>query len=155
MKKISIEIDYGNICLDYNTTYLDRDNTDPDTKKCMKKVMLWTKDFIATLVDNFEYKMYNLASNAPVKVDDVASKRFLFYSLEKEITLQSYVIQKEKVEYNLLNTWASQSKEGILIKNDDEGGCITVYLNEDSDVHTWIKTKLEGFPFDSIPFSEE
>ncbi|MDQ7060323.1 MAG: hypothetical protein Q9M43_04060 [Sulfurimonas sp.] len=37
MKKIGLIVDYSNICTDYNTAYLDRDNLDPDTSKCMKK----------------------------------------------------------------------------------------------------------------------
>ena len=105
MKKIGIGIDYSNICKDYNTSYLDRDNTDPATKKCMKQVLAWTQEFLSELLENFGYKMHHLHSATPVKIDDIASKRFLFYSLEKEITLQSYVIQKEYVEYESLAAW--------------------------------------------------
>ena len=97
-----IGIDYSNICKDYNTSYLDRDNTDPDTKKCMKKVMTWTKEFVSQLLEEFDYKLYNLSSTTPVKIDDVASKRFLFYSLEKEIVMQSYV---SKVMVCLFREW--------------------------------------------------
>ena len=88
MKKIGIGIDYSNICKDYNTVYLDRDNKDPATSKCMNAVLSWTKEFVTELSKSFDYKIYNFNSFSLVTIDDIASKRFLFYSLEKEITLQ-------------------------------------------------------------------
>ena len=99
MKKIGIGIDYSNICKDYNTAYLDRDNKDPATSKCMKQVVEFTREFISEFLEHFGYKIYKLNADVSVKIDEVASNRFLFYSLEKAITLQSYVIQKEYMEY--------------------------------------------------------
>ena len=150
MKKIGIGIDYSNICKDYNTVYLDRDNTDPATKKCMKQVLTWTKDFISEVLKSFEYNMYSLNSPITVDVDDIASKRFLFYSLEKEITLQSYVMQKEYVQYDGLSAWEVESENSILVQNDEDGGSIYFFANEDSEVLPWIKNKLQNFSLDEV-----
>jgi len=152
MKKIGIGIDYSNICKDYNTSYLDRDNTDPATKKCMKQVLVWTQNFLSELLENFEYKMHHLHSDTPVKIDDIASKRFLFYSLEKEITLQSYVIQKEYVEYESLTAWELDTNDSILIQNDEDGEGVYLYLNENSKEHQWITDKLKNFSLEDVPF---
>ena len=152
MKKIGIGIDYSNICKDYNTSYLDRDNTDPATTKCMKQVLAWTQGFLSELLKSFGYKIHHLHSSTPVKIEDVASKRFLFYSLEKEITLQSYVIQKEYVEYDSLAAWELESKDGILIQNEEDGGGIFLYFNENSSEHQWIIDKLKDFSLDEVPF---
>ena len=152
MKKIGIGIDYSNICKDYNTSYLDRDNTDPATKKCMKQVLAWTQDFLSELLENFGYKIHHLHSSIPVKVEDVASKRFLFYSLEKEITLQSYVIQNEYVEYESLAAWETENNEGILVQNDEDGEGIYLYVNENSREYQWITNKLKNFSLDDVPF---
>ena len=152
MKKIGIGIDYSNICKDYNTSYLDRDNTDPATKKCMKQVLAWTQEFLSEFLERFGYKMHHLHSATPVKIDDIASKRFLFYSLEKEITLQSYVIQKEYVEYESLAAWENENSEGILIQNDEDGEGVYLYLNENSREYQWIIDKLENFSLDDVPF---
>lgn len=152
MKKIGLEIDYSNICKDYNTSYLDRDNTDPATKKCMKQVLTWTNKFLSELLGSYDWTLHNLSSSTPVTTDDVASKRFLFYSLEKEITLQSYVIQKEYVEYESLTAWGSDNNDTILVQNDEDGGCIYFYFNENSSVREWIKNKLENFSLDEVPF---
>jgi hypothetical protein len=152
MKKIGIGIDYSNICKDYNTSYLDRDNTDPATKKCMKQVLVWTENFLSELLENFEYKMHHLHSATPVKIDDIASKRFLFYSLEKEITLQSYVIQKEYVEYESLAAWELDTNDSILIQNDEDGEGVYLYLNENSKEHQWITEKLKNFSLEDVPF---
>ncbi|PHS40997.1 MAG: hypothetical protein COB07_03115 [Sulfurovum sp.] len=152
MKKIGIGIDYSNICTDYNTSYLDRDNMDPATKKCMKQVLSWIKEFVAELLENYECQLHNLSSSTPVKIDDIASKRFLFYSLEKEITLQSYVMQKEYVEYESLAAWELDNNHSILVQNDEDGGAIYFYFNENSGVLDWIKNKLENFSLDEIPF---
>ena len=152
MKKIGIGIDYSNICKDYNTAYLDRDNTDPATKKCMKQVLTWSKEFLSELLENVEGKLHNLSSSSPVQVDDVASKRFLFYSLEKEITLQSYVIHKEYTKYDSLTAWESSNNDSILIQNDEDGGGIYFYCNENSSVLEWIRTKLKDFSLDEVPF---
>lgn len=150
MKKIGIGIDYSNICKDYNTVYLDRDNTDPATKKCMKQVLTWTKEFVSDVLKNFEYSMYSLNSPITVDVDDIASKRFLFYSLEKEITLQSYVMQKEYVQYDGLSAWEVESENSILVQNDEDGGAIYFFANEDSEVLPWIKNKLQNFSLDEV-----
>ena len=147
-----IGIDYSNICTDYNTSYLDRDNTDPDTKKCMKKVMAWTKEFVSELLEEFEYKLYNLSSTTSLKIDDVASKRFLFYSLEKEIVLQSYVLDREYVEYKNLTAWESDNKSSLLIRNDEDGGSIYFYVDKNPEVRKWIEEKLEKFSLDEVEF---
>jgi len=152
MGKIGISIDYSNICKDYNTSYLDRDNLDPDTKKCMKQVLTFSKDFLSKLLDHFECKLYNLSSDVAVDIDKVAAKRFLFYSLEKEITLQSYVIAKEFIQYDSLSAWETESKESILIRNDEEGGCISFFFNENSEAGTWIRDELKDFSLDEAPF---
>ena len=152
MKKVGIEVDYSNICTDYNTSYLDRDNTDPATSKCMKQVLTWSKEFLSELLENFEYRLHNLSSATPVDVDNVASKRFLFYSLEKEITLQSYVMQKEYVEYESLTAWELDSNDNILIQNDEDGGGVFLFVNENSKEYKWITDKLKDFSLDEVPF---
>jgi len=152
MKKIGIGIDYSNICKDYNTSYLDRDNTDPATKKCMKQVLTWTKEFLSELLENFGYKMYQLHSETTVQIDDIASKRFLFYSLEKEITLQQYVLQNEYAQYDSLAAWNTEESEGILISNDEDGEGIYLYCNENSKEHKWIIDKLSDFSLEEVPF---
>ena len=145
MKKISIDIDYSNICKDYNTSYLDRDNTDPGTKKCMKNVVRWTNEFISEFLENFGYKIYKLQSDVPAEIEEVASNRFLFYSLEKEITLQSFVLQKEYVKYESLEDYKTTDNEGILIKNDEDGEGIYIYLDEGSKEHDWVTHRLKDF----------
>lgn len=152
MKKIGIGIDYSNICKDYNTSYLDRDNTDPATKKCMKQVLSWTQGFLSEFLENFGYKMYHLHSSTPVKIEEIASKRFLFYSLEKEITLQSYVIQKEYIEYESLAAWKTENSEGILVQNDEDGEGVYLYLTENSREHQWITDKLKNFSLEDVSF---
>ena len=155
MKKVGIGIDYSNICKDYNTSYLDRDNLDPATAKCMKQVLTWTNEFLSELVENFGYKLHNLSSDTPVKLDDVASKRFLFYSLEKEITLQSYVLQKEYIEYGSLATWELESEDSILVKNDEDGGAIYFFVNENSNEYQWLTNNLQDFSLDEVPFPKK
>lgn len=155
MKKVGIGIDYSNICKNYNTSYLDRDNTDPATKKCMKEVLTWCQGFLSELLENFGYTLHHLHSSTPVKIEDIASKRFLFYSLEKEITLQSYVIQTEYVEYGSLTVWENESSEGILIQNDEDGEGVYLYFNEDSKEHQWITDKLKDFSLDEVPFHDK
>ncbi|QSZ41052.1 hypothetical protein GJV85_02615 [Sulfurimonas aquatica] len=152
MKKIGIGIDYSNICKDYNTSYLDRDNTDPATKKCMKQILTWSNEFLSDFMKSFEYKIYHLHSSTTVKIDEVASKRFLFYSLEKEITLQSYVLQKEYVEYDSLVSWQENNNEGILISNDEDGEGIFLYLAENSKEYQWIVSKLNDLSLEEVPF---
>jgi len=151
MKKVGIGVDYSNICKDYNTVYLDRDNTDPATAKCMKQVLAWSKKFISELLEHFEYKVHNLSSNVPVDVEDIASKRFLFYSLEKEIMLQNYTMQKEYAEYTSLAAW-EEAKETILIKNDADGGGVFFFVDEGSKEQTWINEKLKDFSLDEVAF---
>jgi hypothetical protein len=152
MKKIGIGVDYSNICKEYNTVYLDRDNTDPATAKCMKRVLTWTKGFITDILEAFGYQIHNLNSSVSVGIDDIASKRFLFYSLEKEITLQSYVIQEAFVQYDGLSSWELEEKGTILVQNDVDGGGIYFFVNENSQEYLWIVEKLKSFSLDEVPF---
>ena len=152
MKIIGISIDYSNICKDYNTMYLDRDNTDPATSKCMKQVLSWSKSFLSDLLESFEYSLYHLSSSTLVEVADVASKRFLFYSLEKEIMLQNYVASKDYVEYGSLAAWEEENNGSILVKNDEEGGCINFFVSEGSKEQQWIIDKLKDFSLDEVTF---
>ncbi len=152
MEKIGIEIDYSNICKDYNTSYLDRDNLDPNSSKCMKEVLAWTREFLFEFLKKFEYSLYNLHSSTSVKIDDIASKRFLFYSLEKEITLQNYVMRKEYIRYDSLKDWELKNDNSILIRNDADGGGIYFFFHKDSTEHQWIKETLRDFDLDEIPF---
>lgn len=153
MNKVGIGIDYSNICKDYNTAYLDRDNKDPQTSKCMKSVVAFTKELLSEFLESFGYKIYKLNTNVPVKMDEVASNRFLFYSLEKAITLQSYVIQNEYVAYDSLSTWEDESSEGVLIQNDEDGEGIYLYMNENSKEYQWLSDRLKEFSLDEVPFN--
>lgn len=152
MKKIGIGIDYSNICKDYNTSYLDRDNNDPATKKCMKLVVSWTKSFLSELTEKFGYKTFALNSDTAVTIDTIASNRFLFYSLEKDITLQSYVIQTNYLQYESLSAWEAKNNEGVLIKNDEDGEGIYLYFNENSQEHQWVIDKLKEFSLEEVSF---
>ena len=152
MNKTGIGIDYSNICKDYNTAYLDRDNKDPKTAKCMKQVLAWTKTFLEELIDHFGFQLTPLNASDPVKIDDVASNRFLFYSLEKAITVQSFVLQKECTAYDNIAAWGLQSHESILIMNDEDGEGIYFYFDKDSDIHRRISEQLGTFSVDEVPF---
>lgn len=153
MSIIGIGVDYSNICKDYNTAYLDRDNNDPATSKCMKQVLSWTKAFVTELLENFEYQVHNFSSSTPAKIDDIASKRFLFYSLEKEITLQSYVMDNKYIEYGSASAWKEENNDSILVKNDEDGGLISFFMKENSEAHLWLVDKLKDFSIDEIEFS--
>lgn len=150
MKKKGIGIDYSNICKNYNTVYLDRDNKDPQTQQCMKKVVAWLSELLSDIVDMFEFNLYHLTSDGKVKVDDIASNRFLFYSLEKEITLQSFVLREMFQSYNNITEWSKDEKESLLIQNDEEGEGVYLYCNEDSKLHKYLLEKLDGFVLDEV-----
>lgn len=152
MNKIGIGVDYSNICKDYNTSYLDRDNKDPATSKCMKQVLEWTQEFLSELIKNFDFKMYQLHSEIPLKIDDIASKRFLFYSLEKEIMLQDYILQKEYVQYDNSTAWAEQNNDSVLIQNDEDGSGLYFFMEANSSMHQWMLNKLQHFSLDEIDF---
>ena len=152
MQTIGISIDYSNICKDYNTAYLDRDNTDPATNRCMKQVIEWTRKFLADLMEHFNYNIYPLNSITAVKIEEVAAKRFLFYSLEKEITLQSFVLDKEHQAFENIASWEANNQTGLLIQNDKDGEGLYLYLKENSDLHYWINERLKNFSVDDVPF---
>ena len=154
MKKIGIGIDFSNICKDYNTAYLDRDNTGRETKACMKKTMQWLSQFLSELMETFNYKIYRLHNDTPLDIEEIARKRFLFYSLEKEMLLQNFILQGDYVNYNSLSEWGEGNENSLMIKNDDEGEGFYLYSNENSTVHTWILDKLQDFELDTIEFTE-
>lgn len=151
MKTIRITIDYSNICQDYNTAFLDRDNNDPATRKCMKSILTWMDTFLTNLLTTFNYEIFQLNSDIKITINDLSSKRFLFYSLEKEITLQSFTINSSYHEYNNNAMWLKNYEDGLLIKNDDEGEGIHLYFNKDSKLHIWLLEYLDGFTLDEAP----
>ena len=154
MKKIGIGIDYSNICTDYNTVYLDRDNTDRETMACMNKVLQWFKPFLSELSNTFNYNIYRLNHESILGLDDIVRKRFFFYSLEKEIIAQTFILQKEHMPYKNLAEWAAHSEDSLLIQNDDEGEGVYFYFNENSKMHAWLIDTLKDFSWDEVPFNE-
>ena len=70
MKIIGLGIDYSNICKDYNTVYLDRDNTDRATINCMNNVTSWLNGFLSDLLKEFNYTIFKLTTSVNVKVDE-------------------------------------------------------------------------------------
>jgi len=142
------------ICKDYNTVYLDRDNDDPQTVKCMKKILAWLDEFLGEMVETFDYKIYRMNQESVLNLSEIVSKRFLFYSLEKALTAQTFILEKENKHYTNLAAWAANSEESLLIQNDDEGEGMYFYVPENSNIHTWLLDKLKDFSLDEVPFEE-
>jgi hypothetical protein len=153
-KKIGIGIDFSNICKDYNTVYLDRDNDDPETIACMKRVLQWYNAFFLELLEYFDYKIYRMNQDSSIELSEIVNKRFFFYSLEKEILAQTFVMQKEDIAYNGVNNWGKNATDSLMIQNDEEGEAIYFYMEENSDIHRWIINKLSNFTLDKLPFVE-
>lgn len=152
MSKIGIGLDYSNICKDYNTVYLDRDNNDRATVGCMNKVMEFLRPFLAELIEKFEYKINRINNTESLKLDEIVQKRFLFYSLEKAITLQTMILENESQAYESLAQWEQTTKEGLLIANDEEGEGIYFYCEVGSKVHEYLLENLKEFSLDIVPF---
>ncbi|CAA6825250.1 MAG: Unknown protein [uncultured Sulfurovum sp.] len=154
MQKIGLGLDYNNICKDYNTVYLDRDNNDRETVKCMKSVMDWFNKFLSELMQTFDYGIYRMNQNVALELKEIVQKRFFFYSLEKEMIAQTFILQAEAKTFDSLAHWSKSRENTLLIKNDDEGEGIYFYFNENAEVHTWIEDKLKDYTLDSVPFEE-
>ncbi len=154
MKKIGLSIDYNNICKDYNTVYLDRDNTDRETFECMNKVMSWFKPLLLELMKEFGYNLYRLNQATKLKPEEIVQKRFFFYSLEKEIIAQTFILKPDDTPYESLSDWALANTPSVLIQNDDEGEGIYFYFIENSDEHHWLLKKFRDFTVDTIPFDK-
>ncbi len=153
MKVVGLGVDYSNICKNYNTAYLDRDNNDPDTTKCMKTVLAWMDQFLADIQNKFGFKIFQLHNSIPLESKEIASKRFLFYSLEKGVTIQNFVLQKDSSGYADLVQWSSQNEDSLLIQNDEEGEGFYIYCDENSKIHQWLQERLSDFTLDEVPFN--
>lgn len=154
MNKIGLGLDYNNICKDYNTVYLDRDNTDPATTQCMNKVMGWFNIFLPELMEEFDYKLYRMTQDKIVPLKEIVKKRFFFYSLEKEILAQTFIFQKESIVFSSLSEWSTHGEDSLLIQNDDEGEGVYFYFVENSELHKWLLEKLSNYSVDEVPFNE-
>ena len=154
MKKIGLGLDFSNICKDYNTVYLDRDNNDPATVKCMSKVMDWFNILLSELLETFEYKIYRINQDVSLPLKEIVQKRFFFYSLEKEMILLNFVLQKENIVHGSLSSWSKTTESSLLIKNDEEGEGVFFYFDEGSDIHKWLLEKLSDCSLDEVPFVE-
>lgn len=137
---IPLSLEFSTICTNYNTSYLDRDNDDPGTMQCMRKVLRFTEDLLEKFLNEFDFKIFMANTQTPVSIADVVTKRFLFYSLEKEITLQNYSLQKKYFSYNNIDQWLEQNEDGLLLQNDEDGQCLIIYVVENSEVHNWFKS---------------
>jgi hypothetical protein len=151
MRAIRIGVDYSNICQDYNTAYLDRDNKDPETSRCMKQVTAWMHGLLSDLCRQFGYTVYNLHSATPVKVEEVASNRFLFYSLEKEITLQSFVLQDVATAYESVSDWADKGAKGVVVSNDEDGEGVYFLVAKEGDEYRWLLERLKSMSLEETP----
>lgn len=146
MRHTVIQIDYSDICVDYNTVYLDRDNTDPETLGCMRKAMAWTRAFLEELAARFGFGFYYMNSGGAAAIDDIASRRFLFFSLEKGITVQHFVFRHAPAAFDSLQAWENGDEEGMLVHNDEDGEGIFLRLAEGSELHRWVRERLAALP---------
>lgn len=153
MNKIGLGLDYNNICKDYNTVYLDRDNDDRETVACMKKVLKWFDEFLSELQEKFNYRVYRMNQDISVPLSEIVKKRFFFYSLEKEILAQTFVFQVEDVAYSTLTHWKENAQDSLMIQNDEEGEGVYFYFNEDSEVHKWLLARLSDCSLDALAFN--
>ncbi len=154
MNKIGIGLDFSNICKDYNTVYLDRDNDDPATIGCMKKALQWFDVFFSELMQTFDYKLYRMNQDTAVDLRELVKKRFFFYSLEKEILAQTFIMQKIDIAYDSLGDWGKNATDTLMIQNDEEGAGVYFYMEENSKLHTWIVDRLSDCTLDEVPFPE-
>ncbi|HIP28612.1 MAG TPA: hypothetical protein EYG82_05490 [Sulfurovum sp.] len=154
MNKIGIGLDFSNICKDYNTVYLDRDNDDPATIACMKRALQWFNAFFSELQEHFDYKLYRMNQDSAVELSELVKKRFFFYSLEKEILSQTFIMQKVAIAYDGLNEWGKSATDSLMIQNNEEGEGIYFFVEENSDIHTWLVDKLSDCTLDDVPFIE-
>ena len=155
MDKIGLSLDYNNICKDYNTVYLDRDNTDRETMQCMRKVMDWFAPFLSQLLSHFDYHIYRIGNDSKLNLGEIVRKRFFFYSLEKEIISQTFILQKEHKHYDSLAHWGEEAQDSLLIQNDEEGEGVVFYVTKDSEVHQWLLEKMKEFTLDEVPFDQK
>jgi len=158
MNKIGLGLDFNNICTDYNTVYLDRDNDDPATVACMKKVLRWLDEFLTEMTEEFNYNIYRMNHKPALKLSEIVSKRFLFYSLEKELTSQTFILETENSHYTHISQWAEKSTESLVIENDEdgdgEGEGVFFYMTENSKIHLWILERLKDLSLDELPFTQ-
>jgi hypothetical protein len=143
MNKTVLSIDFSDICKDYNTVYLDRDNPDRETTRCMRKVMEWTRELLTGLADTFGYTLYHLNAPQSAEIDDVAAKRFLFYSLEKGITVQCFTLDGAPRAYASVAAWEAANDTGVLIRNDEDGETLFLHVTEGSEPHRWLSETVE------------
>lgn len=78
MSIIGLGLDYSNICKDYNTVYLDRDNDDPATTACMRKVLQWFDPLLTELMEAFGYNIYRMNQDTPVPLNEIVKKDSFF-----------------------------------------------------------------------------
>lgn len=154
MPIIGIGLDHSNICTDYNTVYLDRDNNDPATVKCMTAVLKFYEVFFAELSTEFGFKLYRMNHDTLLPQKEMVKKRFFFYSLEKEITMQTFLLQKESKIYNTIESWSQEAENSLMIQNDEEGEAVYFYCEENSPIHEWIKEKLSDYSLDDMGFED-
>jgi len=154
MKIIGIGLDHSNICTDYNTVYLDRDNNDPETLKCMTRVLQFYEAFFTALSKEFGYRLYRLNHDVILPQKEMVKKRFFFYSLEKEITMQTFLLQSESTIYTNIDAWSQETKHSLLIQNDEEGEGVYFYCEENSPVYVWLKEKLSAYSLDDMGFED-
>jgi len=154
MKIVGLGLDHSNICIDYNTMYLDRDNNDPATVKCMTSVLKFYEAFFTALSKEFNYELYRLNHDVLLPQKEMVKKRFFFYSLEKEITMQTFLLQSEPKVYDSIEAWSKDSKNSLVIQNDEEGEGVYFYCEENSNLHTWLEDKLSLYSVDTMAFEE-
>lgn len=150
MQKVGLGLDYSNLCKGYNTVYLDRDNDDRETIACMDTVMKWFKVFLSEFLERFESEVYRMNQASAVGLGEIVQRRFFFYSLEKEMILQTFILQQEDYLYDSWNEWLEAGQNTLLIKNDDEGEGVYFYCEKDSEIHRWLLDRLAGYSLDEI-----
>ena len=143
--RYKITIDYAQLCPKFNTTYLDRDNTDPKTVACMHAITNYFDILLSTLKERFGLQLYRMGHDQTLSNKELCTNRFLFYSLEKEITKQSFILSALFVPIHHTDAWQKIKDAPLLITNDAMGEAIYIYLDDNSKAGEWLLHELKNF----------
>ena len=145
-----ITIDYALLCPDFNTTYLDRDNTDPKTVACMHAIIDFFDELLDELKSCFDLSLYRVGHNEPQPNSALCTNRFLFYSLEKEITKQNFLLSKPFQPIDGIDDFFEKGIEGVFVTNDKMGEATYLYVDDSNKIGRWLLERLEQFDREAL-----
>ena len=126
--------------------YIYQNSTNIEALTCMNDIKEFLTKLVSMIKYNHNYKVFSMKDNLEVEYIDICDDKFLFYSSENALEKQEFFLNIDSNNNSItFSQWYNNSKEGIVLENDEDGGGLYIHFNKNLISYEWLIKYLINF----------